>query len=159
VLNILHRGDIPPSLNHTHIILISNKHHPNDISDFQPIRLCNILYKLVTKVIANRLKTCLPSIVSENQSAFVPGRMITDTILIAFKIFHDMPSCPKSNGGIALNLDKAKAFDRVEWPFLRAIMIKMGFHADWVNLVMSCVESATFCFIINGEPKGFVRPS
>ena len=113
VLNILHGGDIPPYLNHTHIVLIPKKHHQNDINDFRLISLCNILYQLAMKVIANRLKTCLPGIISVNQSAFVPGRMITNGILIAFEIFHDMTSRPRSNGGMALKLDMAKAFE--EW--------------------------------------------
>jgi len=114
---------------------------PNDIRDFRPISLCNVIYNLVTKVITNRLKVHLPYIISENQSAFIPGRIITDNILVAFEIFHDMDIRPRSNRGMALKLDMTKDFDRVERPFPWVIMLKMGFCANWVNLVMKFVSS------------------
>jgi len=62
------------------------------------------------------------------------------------------------NGSMAIKLDTSKAYDRVERIFLRNVMLKLGFSANWVNLVMRCVESETFSFLINGKPRGFLKP-
>lgn len=80
--------------------------------------------------------------------------MIIDNILVAFAIFHDMNSHSRTNGGSAPKLDMVKAYDRVEWSFLHAVMLRLGSRESWVNLVMRCVETATFSFIIKGELRG-----
>jgi hypothetical protein len=87
-LNVLnHRGDSKP-YNHTHLCLIPKNNSPTHPSEYRPIALCNVTQKIITKTIANRLKTILPDIISPNQSAFVPGRLITDNTLVAYEIFH-----------------------------------------------------------------------
>ncbi len=83
ILSILNDGEDPSYLNHTHITLIPKVKHPNNCSQFCSISLYNVIVKMVTKMIAERLKSILPQIISENQSAFVPGRLITDNALIA----------------------------------------------------------------------------
>lgn len=89
--------------------------NPEKISEFRPISLCNVIYKFISKVLANHLKPLLPSIVSENQSAFQAGKVITDNILMAFKTLHYMKNHQTSNTGfMALKLDMSKAYDRVE---------------------------------------------
>ena len=85
------------------------------MADFRPISLCNTTYKLISKVLANRLKLILPSIITENQSAFIPGRLISDNILIAFDFMHYLNH--KNEGKesyMSIKLDMSKAFDRVE---------------------------------------------
>ena len=82
--------------------------------DFHLISLCNVIYKIVTKTISNRMKTVLPSIISKNQSAFTPGRLITDNILVAYKLFNYMRSHNSTNGAMTLKLNMSKDFDRVE---------------------------------------------
>jgi len=159
VLAILSGSPIPDGLNHTFVTLIPKKHKPVDIRDYRPISLCNVLYKLVTKVIANRLKEVLPTIISDNQSTFTPGRMIINNVLIAFEVFHSIHCHSRVNGGMAIKLGMSKAYDRVEWLFLRKVMLKMGFSQRWVSLVMKCVESVTFSFLLNEEPKGLFRPT
>ena len=159
VLSILNGVSPPPQLNHTHIVLIPKVSMPTRISEYRPISLCNVIYKLVTKVIANRLKQILPAIISDTQSAFTPGRLITDNILLAYEVFHSMFTNSSRLGSMAIKVDMAKAYDRVEWPFLREVMLRMGFRHHWVNTVMACVESASFSFIINGRPMGYVKPS
>ena len=128
--------------------------------DYRPISLCNVLYKLISKVLANRLKKILPTIISPNQSAFIPGRLITNNILVAFEALHMMNERLKGNEGfMALKLDISKAYDRVEWDFLKAIMRKMGFASRWVRLAMTCVRMVTYSVLIHGRPYGRIVPS
>ncbi|XP_074305989.1 uncharacterized protein LOC141641217 [Silene latifolia] len=159
VLGIL-RGELSPEqINKTFIVLIPKKKAPDKIRDFRPISLCNVVYKLVSKVLANRLKLFLGDIISENQSAFTPGRLISDNILIAFEVFHHMKNNRNSEGYMAIKLDMAKAYDRVEWSFLHGVMRTMGFAGTWIRRVMDCVSSVTFSVLINGEPSREFRPS
>ena len=103
------------------------------MKDFRPISLCNIIYKIISKTLANRLKKHLSEIIVENQSAFVPGRSIFDNAMIAFETVHCMKK--KRLGGnyqMALKLDMSKAYDRVEWDYLEEIMIRIGFPSNWI---------------------------
>uniref|UniRef100_A0A2N9EG46 RNase H type-1 domain-containing protein n=1 Tax=Fagus sylvatica TaxID=28930 RepID=A0A2N9EG46_FAGSY len=90
VLSCLNSGSILKSINHTYITLIPKKQNPTKVTDFLPISLCNVIYKILSKILTIRLKTILPKIISETQSAFVPGRLITDNILVAFETLHHM---------------------------------------------------------------------
>ncbi|XP_074303811.1 uncharacterized protein LOC141638297 [Silene latifolia] len=153
VLNILRGNMSPASINKTNIVLIPKKKAPDKIRDFRPISLCNVAYKLVSKVLANRLKVFLGDIISENQSAFTPGRLISDNILIAFELFHHMKNNRQTEGYMPLKLDMAKAYDRVEWGFLRRVLIRMGFDSLWVQRVMAWVSTVTFLVLINGSPS------
>ncbi|XP_057802954.1 uncharacterized protein LOC131018247 [Salvia miltiorrhiza] len=159
LLDILNNGVSPGPLNSTFICLIPKKKSCVYPADFRPINLCNVVYKLISKVITNRLKLCLPSIVHESQSAFVPGRQITDNALLAFEIFHMMKLNKAKNRGVfAFKLDMAKAYDRVEWSFLEAIMLHLGFNSAFVDLIMRCVTSVSFRVLVNGFPGNHFEP-
>ena len=104
-----------PALNHTHIVLIPKVKNPVKMSDFRPISLCNVIYKIITKMLTNRLKQILPQIIGLTQSAFVPRRLITDNVLVSYEALHTMHGRKKGKtGSLALKLDVSKAYDRME---------------------------------------------
>jgi hypothetical protein len=126
------------------IVLIPKVKNPERIKDLWPISLCNLVFKIVSKVIACRLKEVLDDIISQSQSAFVTGRLINNNILLAYETTHFMHLRKGGRDGLAaVNLDMSKAFDRVEWSFLKNMMLKLGFNSHWVQLVMSCITSIT----------------
>ena len=138
------------------MFIIAKKERKN----FRPISLCNILYKIFSKVLANRLKRVIPHLISEHQSSFIKCRLITDNIMVAFETLNYMKNHNSGKKGfMALKLDMSKAYDWVEWSFLREVMKRMGFNDKWVELVMECVSTVTYSLLINGEPMGNIKPS
>ncbi|XP_050233384.1 uncharacterized protein LOC126681873 [Mercurialis annua] len=153
-------GTLPISINDTLVILIPKRVSPSVLGDLRPISLCNVIYKVFSKVLANRLKGILNSIVGESQCAFIQGRLISDNILIAGKVSHYLNRKTQGKDGVAvLKVDMSKAYDRIEWHFLRAIMLKFGFHEKWVQLVMACVTTVSYTFLVNGRELGPLIPS
>ena len=133
---------------------------PNQVSQFQPIALCNILCKLFSKVLANRLKVLLPDIISESQSAFQSNKAILDNILVAYETLHHMKTKNSGKiGSMTLKLDMSKAYDRVEWIFLLKLMLKMGFDSKWIKLILECISTVSYSILVNGEPKGNISPT
>ena len=99
-------------------------------------------------------------IISPTQSAFVPGRLITDNVFVAFEALHTMDARMKGHQGfLALKLDMSKAYDKMEWEFLEVIMLKLGFAERWVHLLMTCVRMVTYSILIKGQPYGSIQPT
>ena len=109
MLSCLNSSTLLKSINHTYITLIPKVSNPKNVSEFRPINLCNVIYKIISKVISNHLKPILNSIVLEAQSAFIADRLITDNILIAFESLHYMKTQNSGREGfMALKLDMSK---------------------------------------------------
>lgn len=154
------QGDpFPADLNNTNVVLIPKNDNATSMKEFRPIALCNVLYKIMAKVLANRLKDVLPVLIAENQSAFVAGRNITDNFLVAFEVIHHMRHKKKGEDGeIALKLDVSKAYDRVDWSYLKQRMVAMGFCDVWIQWMMRCVTTVVYEFYFNGMTVGPITP-
>lgn len=117
------------------------------------------MYKVVSKVIVNRMKSLLPRIVSNNQCAFVPWRLIHDNIFIAHEAFHYL-NCKKSgvNFDVALKVDMNKAYDRLEWSFIEKVLLWLGFCVEWVEKIMLCLSSVHYNLLLSGRKVASFKP-
>ena len=119
-----------------------------------------MIYKIIYKVLANRLKKVLAVVIDEAQSAFVSGRLIMDNVLVVFETMHSIDQRKKGKEALmTIKLDISKAYDKVKWVYLEAMMKKIGFHDKWISLMMMCVTTVSYSVLINGEPKGRITPS
>ncbi|GJX80283.1 uncharacterized protein Tco_0328432 [Tanacetum coccineum] len=149
-------GKLLKEVNHTIIDLIPNVSSPTHVNDYRPISCFNVLFKCISKIISNRIKDSLTDLVSINQSAFVPGRRISDNILLTQELMHNYhldrgpPRC-------AFKVDIQKAYDTVDWKFLKKILIGFRFHSRMVSCIMECVTSTSFSVSINGSLYGFFK--
>jgi hypothetical protein len=110
--------------------------------------------------LVNRLRPFLHDIISPTQSAFVPGRLITDNALVAFECIHAIQSGSSARAKFcAYKLDLAKAYDRVDWGFLEGVLAKMGFHSQWIQWVMACVTTVRYSIRFNGHMLDSFSPS
>ena len=110
-----------------------------------PINFCDVVYKVISKMVDARLKIILSDIISPTQSAFVPRRMITENILVANECSHTIKKKRAGKEGLcAIKLDMHKAYDRVEWCFLKEILLKLGFQENWVDLCILCGVPSSF---------------
>ncbi|KAA3457419.1 reverse transcriptase [Gossypium australe] len=159
-LGVLNEGKEIDSANMTDIVLIPKVSQPTSLVNFRPISLCTVIYKLVTKTIANRLQEVIGNCIDEAQSAFIPGRLIFDNILLAYEMLHTFRQKRTGKKGyMAVKLDMSKAYDRVEWNFVKQVMRKMGFADGWIDLIMKCITTASYAIIVNGSRGLSFQPS
>lgn len=135
-------------LNHTNIALILKVKNPNSIS------LCNVSYKILSKILSHRLKVHLPSLISPLQSAFVPGRLLQENSAIAREIYHTMNTWRQGVGLMALKANMEKTYDKMEWAFLLTVMRLFGFTDLWIQIVGQCLSMVSYSLMLNGSPFG-----
>ena len=130
------------SLNATFLVLIPKKGNVEDIKDYRPISLLGSLYKILAKVLANRLRRVMDKVISPSQNAFVEGRKILDAALIANEAVDSM--LRRNDGGVVCKLDIEKAYDHLNWEYVLEVMRRMGFGQRWLSWISWCMSAVSF---------------
>jgi hypothetical protein len=153
----LHENQFPPTFNTRNIALILKGQKQRSMKECRLIGLCNVLYELASKVLANKLKRVLHKCISNNQHTFFLGRSILDNALVAFEVVHHMKTDRhKSNNNVALKLDISKVYDRIDWVYLKEFMLKMGFALQRVHWILIYVEFVDYSVIACNNMVGSI---
>lgn len=144
-MNVLNNNVDIQAWNSTYIALIPKVKQSRLVSNYMPISLCNVSYKIITKSITNRLKIFIGLVISDSQSTFIPNQTITDNVIIGHECIHYIKNNKYGvNGLAAFKLDLSKTFDRVEWYYLECFMRKLGFADRWIFQIMRCLSTVIF---------------
>lgn len=161
LLDCLNKGHSIHILNNTYITLIPKIKNPESMVDFRHVSLCNVVYKLLSKALVNRIKPFLEYLIGDGQSAFVSNRLITNNITIATEVFHwlSLGNGKKGSDAYVVKIDMRKAYDRLEWRCINWILRRMNFPDTIIDLIMMCVTSVRFQVLVNGIPSTQFIPS
>ena len=153
-MDFFRSGCLLHKINCTILALVPKVPNPSSMHDYRPISCCNTIYKCISKIIATRIKRCLPDIISPAQAAFVHGRSITDNILLTqelMKNYHLDSGPPRC----ALKIDLKKAYDSISWGCILDILSSMGTPATLLRCIKACITTPMFFICVNGELTGF----
>lgn len=133
------------------VVLIPKTTSPETVSNFRPISLCYVVYECASKCLVNRIKPLLPKLIGNFQNAFVPGRQMSDNVLILHDLVHTINKQHSGSCHLAtLKLDMNKAYDHVSWTFLLKVLNAYGFPTHWIKLLHQCISTVTYRILING---------
>jgi hypothetical protein len=149
------KGRVLGALNATFIALIPKSDKPDSFGGFRPIALCNLVYKIITKIIVARIKTTRFVGISKEQFGFLEGRQITDAIGVVHEALHSIKV--KNIKALVLKLDLVKASDRVDWGFLKIVLLQVGISLEATDWILGCVSLTNFVLLINGKPTSFFK--
>eukprot|EP00253_Pinus_taeda_P013625 PITA_13625 len=149
------KAKIGGGIKSTFLALIPKETNPETFARFRPISLCNASYKIIAKLLANRLKPLLKKLISSNQGGFVEGRYIMDNVIQVQETIHS--SKQRGEKGMLIKLDMENAFDRVNHLFLCKVLLSFGFSQHFVQLIKACIESPWIAPLVNGSPTNFFQ--
>jgi len=147
VSHFFRTSQLPPQWKSTFIDLVPKVKGPSSAKDYRPTSLCNVCYKIVSKILVND-KSVLHLLVSQEQSAFISERMIMDNVLLAQEILHSMGNRGDGKKMMALKLNMERVYDRMQWDFLRKVMRRFGFDCMFIDLIMGCIQNPLFAVLV-----------
>ena len=157
IMNVFHNfhahAVFEKSLNATFLALIPKKNDAVDVKDFRPISLVGGLYKIIAKVLVNRMRSMVHGLILESQNAFLKGRQILDFFLIAFECLDSRLKAGVP--GVLCKLDIEKAYDHVNLEFLMFLLQQCGFSDKWRRWIRCCISTVKFSILIKGCPFDF----
>ena len=121
------------------------------LRDFRPISLCNVSFKIITKLLVNRIKPLMPTLIGPAQTSFVPGRHITDNIVLAQEVIHTMKTKKGKKGQMAIKIDLSKAYDMLWLDFIQDTLMDVGLPSNLISVIMHCVTTSSMAVLWNGE--------
>ena len=157
--NIFESKIVPKYLNETLISLIPKSPNPESLNNYMPTSLCNTIYKIVSKIVVGRLRSHLDKLISPNQAAFVPSRQWLDNIVIAQELLRSLDTKKGKVGFMAVKVDLAKAYDRLEWSFVHHVLNAFHLPRMLIDLIMSCISSTSISILFNGGKLDFFKPT
>ena len=147
-------GFLPTGVNATILSLIPKTEEVQTMRDYRPIACYNFLYKVISKVLARRLKSILPEAIEQNQSVFIKGRLLLENVILASELVNGYHKKSNSNRA-AVKFDISKAFDMVKWSFITSVLRAMGLPAQFILRIRVCISTAAFSVSVNGSLEGF----
>ncbi|XP_019157963.1 PREDICTED: uncharacterized protein LOC109154684 [Ipomoea nil] len=150
VNSCLTSGTIPSGMLEAYMTLIPKKENPENAGDFRPITLLNVIFKIVSKVLVNRLKPIMKKMVGPFQNSFLPGRSTLDNVVLTQEVIHNMTKAKGKKGFMVLKLDIHKAYDSLDWGFLEAVLSKFNFPSRLISLIMFSLKESTISINWNG---------
>ena len=150
-LKFFETGVLAEGMNDAMLVLIPKVLKPEKIMQFRPISLCNVLFKIITKMMVLRLKHLMPKLIGPAQASFIPGRLSQDNIVIVQEAVHSMRRKKGRRGWMLLKLDLEKAYDRIRWDFLEDTLNAAHLPQIWIKWIMECVTNPGMSLLWNGE--------
>lgn len=153
IRGFMRKAKVGGEINSTFLTLIPKEENLGSFDRYRPISLCNSSYKIVAKLLANRIKPLLQKLISPAQGGFVKGRHILDNVIQVQEALHSSHS--RKEQGMFIKLDMCNAFDRVNCSFLYRVLSSFGFTQDFINLIKACLEKIWIAPMVNGRPADF----
>lgn len=159
VRRIFANQEVPDYLNQTLVALIPKKLGPETVSQYRPISLCNTVYKIVAKILVQRIIPLLIGFISPMQATFLEGRRDFDNVIIAQELIYSLGRRKGKEGYMVVKIDLEKTYDHLEWSFIRMVLIHFGFLENIIKLILSCVSSTSTSLLFNGSKLLTFLPS
>lgn len=159
VIQFFLTSQMKETIAYSNLVLVPKITGSTKMTDFCPISVCNLLYKIISKFIARKIQLWMDFLISKLQTTFVPSREISENIILLREILHSFKTVKNREREFLMKVDLAKAFDRVDWEYMFALLLVYGFSPTMCAWIRACVTSSKSTMLFNGKGDGFLKPT